>query len=136
MGAPAPEKMGGALCGSSNQPAEEPVSKGGKAPAAAPASQKKQIFIDEILNDSTQRVWVDKLPECFLKKIQRPYTEEEIAAAKKTCNVDAPPASGRGPKLIFQLGAAGTGKSTRMADCYETMGLTPETVVVADGDIV
>merc|ERR1712166_1617130 len=45
-------------------------------------------------------------------------------------------AEGRGPKLIFQLGAAGTGKSTRMEDCYTTMDLNKETIVVADGDIV
>ena len=54
----------------------------------------------------------------------------------QVCNTGAAPADGRGPKLIFQLGAAGTGKSTRMADCYEAMGVAKETMVVADGDHV
>ena len=54
----------------------------------------------------------------------------------QVCNTGAAPADGRAPKLIFQLGAAGTGKSTRMADCYEAMGVAKETMVVADGDHV
>merc|ERR1711935_631540 len=141
-------------CGASTDPKEEPA-QGEAAPAAAAAeaapaegekgctkkagesgSGRKQVFLDAILSDTSQRVWVEKLPNCFLEKIKRPYTDEEIAAAKVTCNVDAAPAEGRGPKLIFQLGAAGTGKSTRMADCYEAMGVAKETMVVADGDHV
>jgi len=141
-------------CGASTDPKEEPA-QGEAAPAAAAAeaapaegekgctkkagesgSGRKQVFLDAILSDTSQRVWVEKLPDCFLEKIKRPYTDEEIAAAKVTCNVDAAPAEGRGPKLIFQLGAAGTGKSTRMEDCYTTMDLKKETIVVADGDIV
>jgi len=134
-------------CGASNQPEEKTED---PAPASADKGEKgcsktgpdvggggkKQIFLDAILSDTSQRVWVDKLPDCFLTAIKRPYTDEEIAAARKTCNVDAAPAEGRGAKLIFQLGAAGTGKSTRMEDCYETMELKKESIVVADGDIV
>jgi len=125
-------------CGASTQPDESKNNPGAKAegPSSPACGKKKQVFLDAILSDTSQRVWVDTLPECFLKEIKRPYTEAEIEAAKKLCNVDAPPAEGRGPKLIFQLGAAGTGKSTRMEDCYETMDLKKETIVVADGDIV
>ena len=79
----------------------------------------------------------------------------------QVCNVMADPVQDRPPKLIFQLGAAGvlapillllfllgyflhnlgsaagTGKSTRMKDCYATMGIETETsLVVADGDSI
>merc|ERR1712195_3665 len=104
--------------------------------AAALAAKPKPIYIDEILADSAVRYWVESLPQVWRDKCALPYTDEEIAAAAVVCNTGAAPADGRGPKLIFQLGAAGTGKSTRMADCYEAMGVAKETMVVADGDHV
>ena len=52
------------------------------------------------------------------------------------CNVSAPAPVGRAPKLIFQIGAAGTGKSTCMEDCYGEMGVTKGAIVMADGDNV
>merc|ERR1712166_1297083 len=106
------------------------------AAAAALAAKPKPIYIDEILADSAVRYWVESLPQVWRDKCALPYTDEEIAAAAVVCNTGAAPADGRGPKLIFQLGAAGTGKSTRMADCYEAMGVAKETMVVADGDHV
>lgn len=94
------------------------------------------VTLDEILNDSKVRAWVDTLPEVCLSEATRPYTAEELAAADKLCNVDAAAPAGRKPKLIFQLGAAGTGKSTRMQDCYTEMGVSEDGIVVADGDNV
>merc|ERR1712166_1740772 len=107
-----------------------------EAAAGALAAKPKPIYIDEILADSAVRYWVESLPQVWRDKCALPYTDEEIAAAAVVCNTGAAPADGRGPKLIFQLGAAGTGKSTRMADCYEAMGVAKETMVVADGDHV
>jgi len=106
------------------------------SPAAGPPAGSKVVTLDEILNDSKVRAWVDTLPEVCLSEATRPYTAEELAAADKLCNVDAAAPAGRKPKLIFQLGAAGTGKSTRMQDCYTEMGVSEDGIVVADGDNV
>lgn len=105
-------------------------------PQEASEEPRPAVYLDEILADSKARYWVDELPQLWKDKCALPYTEQEIAAAAEVCNTKAEPPVGRKPKLIFQLGAAGTGKSTRMADCYETMGVTQESVVVADGDNV
>merc|ERR1719506_311062 len=83
---------------------------------------KKSWHVDDILNDSSIRYWLPSLPEVFLKECKRPYEPEEIVHAAEVCNVMADPVQDRPPKLIFQLGAAGTGKSTRMKDCYARMG--------------
>jgi len=97
----------------------------------------KSWQVDDILNDSAARYWLPTLPECFLKETRRGYLPSEIQTAAQVCNVNAPKPTGRSPRLIFQLGAAGTGKSTRMQDCYGTMGITSSNeLVVADGDSI
>ena len=55
------------------------------SPAAGPPAGSKVVTLDEILNDSKVRAWVDTLPEVCLSEATRPYTAEELAAADKVC---------------------------------------------------
>lgn len=102
---------------------------------AGPAAIDSEATADALAG-SLDRVWLERLPLAFVCRVKRPYTDAEIIAAARLCNTSAP-APARPPKLIFQLGAPGTGKSTRLVDSCRTMfGIDDpaSSVVVADGD--
>eukprot|EP00658_Telonema_sp_P-2_P027733 TRINITY_DN2136_c0_g1_i1.p1 TRINITY_DN2136_c0_g1~~TRINITY_DN2136_c0_g1_i1.p1 ORF type:complete len:393 (+),score=90.58 TRINITY_DN2136_c0_g1_i1:26-1204(+) len=95
-----------------------------------------ELFLTQLLEDTSTRVWLPRLPAVFRQRVDQPYTPEEIKAAAEACNSSAKPPEGRAPRLIFELGAAGSGKSTRMADCFGEMGVDESDLVFADGDRV
>jgi hypothetical protein len=86
-----------------------------------------------LLAGARGRHWLARLPEPFRAAAARPYAAAEVAEARRRCNAGAPPAAGRPPKLIFQLGAPGTGKSSRLAECYDLLGVAGGAAVEVDG---
>jgi len=94
--------------------------------------------IDSIVKGSKERTWLDKLPSVFFEAAARPLAEPEVELAKTNANLySAKPAEGRPPKLIIAMGAAGTGKSTKMDECFRKFGIEdPKKVAISDGDDV
>ena len=125
---PAPHSLKfGAIHATAAIPVTEP-------PLQAASTEGAITFLEEFAADTTQRVWLNRIPDIFRQDAMRPYTAAEIAAAAAKCNTQAAAPEGRKPKLILQLGAAGTGKSSRLRDACEFMSVDAAAIVEADGD--
>jgi len=129
-------------CGASSQPKEEasssaqPAVGGGGAALITPAS----ILADDPADPpkkNGRRKWIKVLPDVFKNEAARFLHDTEIEKVKEISNAArATVPEGRAPKLILMIGAAGTGKSFKQAECFEKFKADNTNVVISDGDDV